>query len=200
MADVPVIAAWPDARPYLQALKGTLADVILPLLATSGAAPFAINREVLSYVDHLGHLYTGKAQVGARSRDYLADIMSRVDPRYAKRAGEIYEMYRCGSVHEFAPKVITNSRGESLGWLCYKGPRAARLHVEGRELAVSHLEPLATTQAGRFWLPVSTVCLIEDLEASIDHLLAAGPEADRVAAWNRAAQQLAVPVRYEFVI
>src|SRR5437764_1458320 len=111
MADVPSIAAWPDARPYLQVLKDSVGADIRPLLATVGAAPFAITREVLSYVDHLGHLYTGKAPVGQRSRDYLTDVVSRVDPRYAKRAGEIYEMYRCGSVHEFAPKVITNSKG-----------------------------------------------------------------------------------------
>ncbi len=200
MADVPIIAAWADARPYLQGLKGTVDGDIRPLLATTGAAPFAISREVLSYVDHLGHLYTGKAQVGQRSRDYLTDVMSRIDRRYAKRAGEIYEMYRCGSVHEFDPKVITNSKGESLGWLCYRGPRVALTQVEGREIPVTHLEPAASIQAGRFWLPVSTVCLIDDLEASIDQFAAAGPKSDRVAAWNRAAQQLAAPVRYEFVI
>src|SRR5947209_304999 len=114
MADVPIIKAWPEARPYLQTLRGTVDADIRPLLATAGAAPFAINREVLSYVDHLGHLYTGKPQVGQRSRDYLMDIMSTADPNYATRAGEIYEMYRCGSVHEFAPKVITNSKGHSL--------------------------------------------------------------------------------------
>jgi hypothetical protein len=198
MADVPVISTWPDARPYLQALKGTVDADIRPLLATVGGAPFAINREVLSYVDHLGHLYTGKAQVGQRSRDYLAGVMSKTDPNYAKRAAEIYEMYRCGSVHEFAPKVITNSKRQSLGWLCYKGARVARIPVEGHQVTVTHLAPLPSAQAGSFWLPVSTVCLIDDLEASIDHLAQAGPEADRVAAWNRAAQQLAAPVVYEF--
>jgi hypothetical protein len=200
MADVPTIAAWTDARPYLQTLRRSVDADVAPLLDTAGAAPFAINREVLSYVDHLGNLYTGKPQVGQRSRDYLTDVMSRVDPRYATRAGEIYEMYRCGSVHEFAPKVLINSKGQSLGWLCYKGPRIAQIQVEAREVTATHLEPLPSAQTGRFWLPVSTVCLIDDLKASIDHFAAAGPEADRVAAWNRAGQQLAVPVRNEFMI
>lgn len=200
MADVPVINAWSEAQPYLQTLKGTVAADIRPLLATVGAAPFAINREVLSYVDHLGHLYTGKPQVGQRSRDYLVDVMSKADPNYAKRAGEIYEIYRCGSVHEFSPKVITNSKGQSLGWFCYKGERKARINVEGQEVMVTHLEPLPSAQAGGFWLPVSTVCLIGDLEVSIDHLAQAGSEADRVAAWNRAAQELGAPVTYEFEI
>jgi hypothetical protein len=38
------------------------------------------------------------------------------------------------------------------------------------------------------------------LKHPIDHLAQAGPEADRVAAWNRAAQQLGAPVVYEFGI
>jgi hypothetical protein len=181
-------------------LKGAVGADIRPLLVTAGAAPFAINREVLSYVDHLGHLYSGKPEVGQRSRDYLVEVMSKADPNYARRAGEIYEMYRCGSVHEFAPKVITNSKGQLLGWFCYKGERRARINVEGQEVTVTHLEPLTSAQVKRFWLPVSTVCLINDLEASIDHLAQAGPEADRVAAWNRAAQQLGAPVLYEFGI
>src|SRR5688572_1528561 len=109
MADVPVIKTWADARPYLEMQKGTANTDIRSLLAAVGAAPFAICREVLSYVDHLGHLYTGKSGVGRRSKDYLIDVMAKVDPNYGKRAGEIYEMYRCGSVHEFAPKVITNN-------------------------------------------------------------------------------------------
>lgn len=200
MADVPVINAWVEARPYLVTLKGAVDADIRPLLATAGAAPFTISREVLSYVDHLGHLYTGKSKVGQRSKDYLIHIMAKADPNYAKRAGEIYEMYRCGSVHEFAPKVITNSKGQSLGWLCYKGDRKARINVERHEVTVAHLEPLPSAQAGRFWLPVSTVCLIDDLKASIDAFVQAGPEADRVAAWNSAAQQLGAPVSYEFAI
>lgn len=200
MANVPVIKTWAEARPYLVTLKGTVDADIRPLLATAGAAPFAINREVLSYVDHLGHLYTGKSKVGQRSKDYLVAMMAKVDPNYAKRAGEIYEMYRCGSVHEFAPKVLTNATGQSLGWLCYKGDRNARMSIEGREVTVTHLDPLPSTQSGRFWLPVSTVCLIADLEGSIDAFVQAGPEADRVAAWNSAAQQLGAPVPFNFVV
>jgi hypothetical protein len=200
VADVPVIKAWPEARPYLVTLRGTVDGDIRPLLATAGAAPFAISREILSYVDHLGHLYTGKSKVGQRSKDYLVAMMSKADPNYAKRAGEIYEMYRCGSVHEFAPKVITNSKGQSLGWLCYKGDRSARIVVEDREVSVVHLGPLVSVHGGRFWLPVSTVCLIDDLVASIDMFVQSGPEADRVAAWNAAAQHLGAPVPYEFVV
>jgi hypothetical protein len=200
VADVPTISSWSEAKPYLHSLRGSVDADIAPLLDTVGAAPFAINREVLSYVDHLGHLYTGNAAVGRRSRKYLTDIMSGIDPRYATRAGEIYEMYRCGSVHEFAPKIITNSQGQSMGWFCYKGNRVTQIDIEGRSVTVTHLDPVPSIKADRFWLPVSTECLIDDLKTSIDQLAAAGPDADRVAAWNRAAQQLAAPVTYEFTI
>src|SRR5882724_5711221 len=115
MADVTTIKVWADARPYLVTLKGTVNADIRPLLATAGAAPFAICREVLSYIDHLGHLYLGRVgagQVGERSRVYLKQILANVDPNYGKRAGEIYQMFRCGPVHEFEPKVLENKKGE----------------------------------------------------------------------------------------
>lgn len=200
VADVSVIKSWAEARPYLATLKATVGSDIRPLLATAGGAPFAINREVLSYVDHLGHLYTGKSKVGQRSKDYLVAMMSRVDRNYATRAAQIYEMYRCGSVHEFAPKVLTNAANQTIGWLCYKGDRSVRMSLEGREVAVTHLQPLPSAESGKFWLPVSTVCLIADLEASIDAFVQAGPESDRVAAWNLAAQQLGAPVAFNFVV
>lgn len=200
MADVPIIKSWAEARPYLVTLKDTIDADIRPLLATAGAAPFAINREVLSYVDHLGHLYTGKAKVGQRSKDYLVAMMAKADPNYGKRAAEIYEMYRCGSVHELEPKALTNTTGQFLRWFCYAGDRKARVSVDRREIAVTHLEPLRSAQPGKFWLPVSTVCLISDLEISIDAFIQAGPEADRVAAWNLAAQQLNAPVPFNFTV
>ena len=65
---------------------------------------------------------------------------------------------------------------------------------------MTHLEPLPSTGGGRFWLPVSTVCLIDDLGASIEHFAQSGPEGDRVAAWNQASGDLPNPVQYEFAI
>ncbi len=91
MGQVPRITAWSEACPYLHNLKATVDGDILPLLATSGGAPFAVSREVLSYVDHLGQLYTGKVRVGDRLVDYLKHVMSRIDPNYSKRASEIYQ-------------------------------------------------------------------------------------------------------------
>jgi len=200
MAQVPIIQSWREAAQYLQNLKGTIQADVLPLLGLPGAAPFAISREVLSYIDHLGHLYSGRGQVGDRSREYLRQIMSRIDPNYCKRAGEIYYMYRCGPVHEFEPKILENKKGELLEWLCYKGHRKGTVELAGFKIAVVHLEPIGVSGTNRFCLPVSTQCLIEDLLSSIDEFQKAGPDNERVTAWNRAARELACPEPFDFVI
>jgi len=168
-----------------------------PLLDTNGAAPFAICREALSYIDHLGHLYSGRAQVKERSQDYLEQVMSRVDPYYRTRAREIFQMYRCGPVHEFEPKVLENKKGQLLKWLCYKGDRTANIDTIG---PVKHLQPVKDKEGKGFWLPVSTGCLIEDLLRSIDQFEKATPEDERVTAWNRAARELACPEPFDFVV
>lgn len=199
MARVAPIKKWAEARPYLEELKTSISDDIRTLLDTRGSAPFAIAREVLSYIDHLGHLYTGRRAISTRSLTYLTDVMSKIDGSYAVRAGELYEMYRHGSVHEFAPKLLQNRAGQSLYWLCFKGPRTATICIQGRAVEATHLQPVGnSTHPHFFWLPVSTLCLIEDLERSIDELTKAGPEADRVTAWNAAARELSGPRRYEF--
>ena len=70
MAQVPTISKWIEAKPYLENLRGSVEADVRPLLSTPGGAPFAISREVLSYIDHLGHLFSGKKGVGDRSREY----------------------------------------------------------------------------------------------------------------------------------
>lgn len=202
MAQVPIIVSWNDAGAYLQMLKGTVAADVRPLLDVAGHAPFAICREVLSYIDHLGHLYSGRgqSQVGDRSREFIKQVMAKTDPNYGKRAVELYQMFRCGPVHEFEPKVLENKKGELLGWLCYKGRRVDSIESDGQRMPVVHLEPVASTATGRHWLPVSTSCLIDDLMCSIEIFERAGPENERVTAWNRAARDLNIPEPCDFTL
>lgn len=200
MAQVPIITTWQDAGAYLQMLKTTVAADIRPLLDLPGHAPFAICREVLSYVDHLGHLYSGRGQVGDRSREFMKLIMAKTDPNYGKRAAELYQMFRCGPVHEFEPKVLENKKGELLTWFCYAGLRMDSFEIEGQKISVVHLEPVATTASNCFWLPVSTRCLIDDLMCSIEVFEEAGPENERITAWNRAARDLATPEPHNFTL
>jgi hypothetical protein len=56
MAQVPIISQWQEARPYLLNQRATAERDLRRLLADQGA-PFAICREVVSSIDHLGHLY-----------------------------------------------------------------------------------------------------------------------------------------------
>lgn len=200
MAQVPIIATWEDAGAHLQMLKGTVAADVRPLLDVAGHAPFAICREVLSYVDHLGHLYSGRGQVGDRSREFIKQIMTKTNPNYGKRAAELYQMFRCGPVHEFEPKVLENKKGELLTWFCYAGLREDSFEIDGRKISIVHLEPVASTATGRHWLPVSTRCLIDDLMHSIEVFERAGPENERITAWNRAARDLNIPEPYDFTL
>jgi hypothetical protein len=201
MAQVPTIRQWQDARPYLRNQRETVERDLRRLLTDQGA-PFAICREFVSSIDHLGHLYTGSPQCGNRFRVFMERVLGDVDPNYRHRAGEVYQMYRCGTVHEFEPKVLENRKGQTLAWLCYQGDRAGQ-QIEpagmGR-LTVTHLEPVVYVAGRSFGLPVSTTCLLDDLVAAIDRLMAVGPEDERVTAWNRAARELAAPEPFEFTV
>jgi len=201
MAQIPTIARWQDAHPYLVNQRETVGRDLRRLLDGQGA-PFAVCREVVSSIDHLGHLYTGSTQCGARFKTFMEQVLGQVDPNYRRRAGEAYQMYRCGTVHEFEPKVLENKKGQTLAWLCYQGNRTAQqLDPPGiGPLTVTHLEPVARVEGRSFWLPVSTNCLLNDLAAAIDRFMAAGPEDERVTAWNRAARELTAPEAFEFTV
>ena len=78
MAQVPILTKWQEASAHLQMLKSTVVADIRPLLDVRGHAPFAICREALSYIDHLGHLYSGRGQVGDRSREFMQQVLVKV--------------------------------------------------------------------------------------------------------------------------
>jgi hypothetical protein len=202
MAELQTIEGWGDARPYLDNLKQTILADVCPLLDLPEGAPFAVSREVFCYIDHLGHLYSGRGpgQVGERFLDYLKHVMNRVDSNYGKRAAEIYQMYRNGPVHEFKPKVLENKKGQCLGWLCYQGARNNHnLEISGEKMTVTHLELVKDPGHDKsFCLPVSMVCLIMDLLSSIDEFQKMGPEDERITAWNRAARELIIPRPSDF--
>ena len=201
MAQVPTISQWQDARPYLLNQRRAVERDLRRLLADQGA-PFAICREVVSSIDHLGHLYTGSSQCGARFRAFMDHLLGEVDLNYRRRAGEVYQMYRCGTIHEFEPKMLENRKGQTLAWLCYQGSRVGQqIELEGiGPLAVTHLEPMVYVAGRSFGLPVSTNCLLDDLVAAIDRFVVAGPEDERVTAWNRAARELTAPEPFDFAV
>ncbi len=201
MTNLTTVARWTDAKAHLDALKSTIAGDIRPLLATPGSAPFAICREVFSYVDYVGALYTGKLGVRDRFTSVIRDLLSSVDANYQTRAEELYQMYRCGTVHQFKPKTLVNSAGQTLMWLNYRGPRAgAGISFRGRADTVTHLVPLRDPGATHAWLPVSSDCLVDDLESAIDVFTNDPNHAQRVAAWNASAPTFINAFRLEFTI
>lgn len=208
MAQIPTIGQWQDAQPHLANLRATVDRDLRPLLAVQGGAPFSVCREVLAYFDHLGHLFTGSPQVGGRFRTFMETILGDlIDPHYRERAGEVYQMYRCGTVHEFEPKLLENRNGQLLAWACYSGQRTDAITFAGipmpNPINVIHLVPVQNP-VGRigqdFLLPISTNCLIDDLIESIDRFSSTGPDNARVTAWNRAARELNGPYPFDFTV
>lgn len=211
--DVGRIRTWAEASPYLDMLASTVTNDVTPLLNTQGGAPHTVSREVCSYADYLGALFVGTpagmtgqdglAQVGIRFKRYLREVMGLVDPAYHGAAEVMYQMYRNGPAHEFDPKVLENKKGQWLAWLEYRGARRDNLEIEGYSVAVQHLKPLhlPSRLANSFHLPVSTLCLIQDLLGSIEYFKTViGTESERVNAWNEAAAALDRPKQFEFTL
>jgi hypothetical protein len=199
MAKIDHIATWAESGAYLQMLRDTIANDIRPLLATKGGAPFAIFREVMSYIDHLGELYCGKGQSADRFVLFLTDVFAKIDPNYAIRAQEIYHMYRCGPVHEFCPKILQNDSGQTLAWLSYpRGRKNVPFEPLGKSTTVSHLELLHDRGRSLFYLPMSSACLVDDLDEAIEIFSCSPESVERVTAWNRAAKRLGKPHRCDF--
>lgn len=211
---VPIANSWEDASRHLDMLAGTVLADIVPLLNTPGGAPHAVAREVFCYVDFLGALYVGTtggvptgpdglAQVGYRFPKYLEDIMGLVYTGYKDMAKTLYQMYRNGTVHQFDPKTLKNQAGELLSWMEYRGQRT---EPDLLPFPVQHLKK--TQHPNRFVaggniplyaLPVSTVCLIQDLLASIELFKSGlGNLQQRIAKWNETAVLLNTPTQFEF--
>lgn len=191
-------------------LAQTVINDVVPLLNTPGGAPHAVNREVFSYVDYLGALYAGTskvkcgsdglAEVRVRFTKFLQDVMARTDANYGTQAEVVYQMYRNGPVHEFDPKLLKNTSNQVLAWFSYRGPREDTF--KEWNMSVRHLRPVqAPHNAGLYYLPVSTVCLIQDLLSSIEHFRQGISNTQLLASnWNEAATVLNQPKAFEFTV
>lgn len=157
---------------------------------------FAVCRLVLCYVDYLGTLSAGWPHGSDfrqwRRRDtttpavtFLATYFEDGDGRYKARSRLIYNMYRHGTVHLYAPKVVRRgSRGKRMGWLVYRGRRNAQVKINGINVRVHHLEPIknpASFNREGYLMPVSINVLRDDLVYAIKKYAAAiqgGPNAN----------------------
>jgi hypothetical protein len=140
---------------------------------------FGVTRLVLCYIDYLGALYEGYhgetdrkgRKVIAKSKyamNFIKNVLGKIDPLYEKYGDLLYEMYRHGAVHLYQPKTFTNIQTkETLNWVTYKGSRIAYTKDYGE---IQHMQPKKMDNA-QWILPVSIICLYDDLIASIDHFI-----------------------------
>lgn len=166
-----------DVAAYLSMLSNTIENDIRPLLRTAGGAPHAVAREVFSYIDHLGSLSAGRTSERGMSRaacSYITTFMAKVDQVYLSWGIVMYTMYRHGTVHNFQPQTVTNG-GEILTWAEYPGERDQDVIFpdNGERLVIHHGHPYRRTNEQIWRLPVSTLCLVEDLKTSLDMFKAA---------------------------
>ena len=199
------IDQWSEAAPQLDGLANAILDDLAPLLSLPGHAPHTVSREFSCYVDHLGALYAGTsnvdcgpdnlAPVGLRFKKYLREILKGVDSHYSKYADVIYKMYRNGPVHNFEPKRLRNKKGQTITWLEYYGTRRFTVLLEGKDTSVRHLQPVASPDVpNKYYLPVSTNCLLQDLLSSIDLYKDGLEKPDELATkWNEAVAVLDAP-------
>jgi len=201
-------------KEYLQGdLKQSIRNDIYPILQPEKeeGGYFGVACLVLCYLDFLGALYRGyggdifaknkkfpqgrkKIATPRKTLDFIMDILGSVDCHYKDHdnADLLYEMYRHGTVHLYAPKVLKRN-GRELRWLLYKGHREARKIVDGRALKLRHMQPIEG-DAVSDWLPVSINCLYDDLNAAIDefcHRLQHEPEL--CCRWESTARALRDP-------
>jgi hypothetical protein len=182
-----------EAVDYLEMLARTVDLDIMPLLHVKGAAPFSIARQVLCYVDHLGALAEGRAStrgMTAYAKNFIANYLAQVDASYTGGGELLYEMYRHGTVHNFAPQRVAKS-GVTYKWYFHDGARKERIGSD----QVQHLQPIGRPD-GSAHLPVSTACLIEDLKTAITLFardLQHDADGQLLGKWNRHAAFISKP-------
>lgn len=204
-----------EAKEFLRGdLKESIKNDIYPILQPEKEEEgyFGVACLVLCYIDFLGALYGGwKAEMFPKNKKFpegrkkiatsekalcfIRKVLGSVDPQYQAQdnADLLYEMYRHGTVHLYAPKVLKRN-GRELRWLLYKGHREARKIVDRRALKLRHMQPIES-DAVSDWLPVSINCLYDDLRAAIDEFCALldADKNGRLEKWRQTADALCDP-------
>jgi hypothetical protein len=195
-----------------ESIKNDIGPILQPEKEEGGY--FGVARLVLCYIDFLGALYGGcedktnkrKIATPGKALCFIREVLGSVDRHYKEHqykdhqgkdhdnADLLYEMYRHGTVHLYAPKVLKRKQGgRELQWLLYKGEREKWVIADRRAVKVRHMQPI-TKDAESDWLPVSINCLYDDLNAAIDefcHRLQHQPELRR--RWKSTAKALRDP-------
>src|SRR5829696_5369817 len=140
---------------------------------------FAVPRLVLSYVDYLGALYNGYNDKSNKktnkrifstskyAKTFLKAIFALIDCNYSRYGELVWEIYRNGTIHLYAPFIFENKKfNKTIGWLTYKGARIDQLDPPNG-FQVTHLVPCDHGN-NKWFQPISITCLYEDLISAIN--------------------------------
>lgn len=205
-----------DVEQFL--LKGDLQDVlkydvkpILHLKKEPGGF-FGVPREILSLIDFLGAVYTGKYERGMSSKGaikFIENLMGeKVDKNYKLNGRLMYEMYRHGLTHFFQPKKFIKTDGTKIGWCVHKGKRGSTVTLKdgksvykiknaGHLVIVKHPDPQKDFEI----FIISIRCLYEDFQKSLVEYfnVIRGNQALYLTRWNRVSSYMTDYESYPYV-
>lgn len=139
----------------------------------SSPASFGATRAVLTDIDYVAALWHGRntptegrrqLAIKPKTTKFMRDVWApgSGEPGYAIFAEQLIDLYRHGTVHLRAPKVICNpATGYKVVWALMGGRSDGILREPGVVEAARHLEPVQLNQ-DLVALPVSVQALLED--------------------------------------
>lgn len=172
---IPPDSTWSheEFATYCERELAGLVDIAITPLMPHGL--FGVPRQFFPYIEYLSGLVYGpdhaknKLATTDLARRFLEDWMGQIDPGYRHRSQHLIEMFRHGLIHTFKPKVLSHpSSKRLLGWFSYPGPRsvsAAKYGPLDFDAPFKHLEIIVNPNRELDWLPLSIVCLIDDLKS-----------------------------------
>lgn len=160
-----------------------IAPIIQPTKPEGGY--FGVPRAVFCYINFLGLLYEGwsgkkkkkknkkeseKTDFGTttQAKKYIREVLGEIDELYKINCDVLYDLYRHGTVHIFAPKKMISGvdNKKSIEWLLYKGDRESWQYYESRAKKFRHLR-IVEWNNNRYILPLSISVLYADLIESL---------------------------------
>jgi hypothetical protein len=199
-----------------QEVSGTARFETGRLVDWRAPAFFGAVRAVMSDMEYVAALYCGwdgenrrRIATAGKTQQFLREVVAEAaeEPGYSQYGRHLYEIYRLGTVHLRAPKVIVDNSGRcsspALTWALMQVRRDS-VAIGAREYSLRHLEPIRVAkQIAGFptvtMLPVSINALLDDFLSACE-MFAARLEADAangdhelVDRWRSVADALASP-------
>lgn len=179
---------------------------------------FGVTRHILCFFDFLSALYSGydgkdkyrngamKISKSTNVKQFMDEVLGKIDPIYKENGKYLYAMYRHGLVHLYQPRTIKLKNGRLLKWAAYKGgrERVKEVFKSDKEIFTAEIKHLGIITDPRDsssdLLTVSINCLYKDLLSVID-LYKSLLEQDRnlVDRWQSTANFITEPESYKVI-